>query len=84
MLLAELVADIGSITFQPFSKNKKNPFLNSRVVNRRPHHTGTSDMQKKAIIVPHYNRRRFCNTQLPVTTEITETKKLNKGRNHLC
>jgi hypothetical protein len=36
--------------------------------------TGTSDKQKRAIVVPHYNRRRFCDTQLPVTTDITETK----------
>ncbi|HUU19155.1 MAG TPA: hypothetical protein VMW72_18535 [Sedimentisphaerales bacterium] len=41
-------------------------------------------MQKRAIVVPHYNPRRFCDTQLPVTKAITETKKLNNGRNYLC
>jgi len=35
--------------------------------------------KKEAIVVPHYNRRRFCDTQLPVTADITEIKKLNKG-----
>jgi len=87
MLLAVFVADIGSIAFQPFTKDKKlNFFSNPDVIghNSTRHLTGTSDRQKEAIVVPHYNRRRFCNTQIPVTTDITETKKLNEGRNHLC
>ena len=79
MLLAVFVADIGSITFQPFSKDKKLHFFSNPEVSVKAQHlTGTSDRQKEAIVVPHYNRRRFCDTQLPVTTDITETKKLNK------